>query len=157
MYRLARANRYITLEGENMVDSKSDELEAQLHSSLCLFEKCGIVEKQYYGKQTEEYEFFLTKSAKKRLDSLLRRHRGNRSLACTQLLLEKTATGKKNAKTLEELDFNLIVLHLIVFDEGPSEKDAENPHSSNNKCDAICELCLDETCPAKDVEIEKQM
>jgi hypothetical protein len=130
MYRLARVNRYITLEGENMVDSKNDELKAQLQSSFNHFEKCGIVEKHQCGEQAKECEYILTRSAKNRLDTLLRRNKGKRSMACLEFLFEKTM-GKKIARTFKAFKFDLAVLHLIACDEGLSEKDVKNPHSSN--------------------------
>jgi hypothetical protein len=77
-------------------------------------------------------------------------------MACLELVFEKIARGKNNAQSLEALEYHIGVLHVLAFGERPSEKDAENPRSWDDECNGICELCLDENCPAKEIA-DRQM
>ena len=141
-----------------MVNSKKIiKHKAKVEHSLSLLEKCGIAEKYPDEEHPHQYKFALAELVVNRLSALVISNRGNRTAACLELVFEKIAKGKKNAQSLETLEYHVAVLHYLAFGEEPSEKDAENPHFPNDKCDAICELCLDETCPAKDIEIDKKM
>jgi hypothetical protein len=141
-----------------MIDSKKMiEHKAKIEHSLSLLEKSGIAEKYPDEEHPNEYKFALVEQVVKRLATLVVSNRGNRTVACTKLVFEKIAKGKKNAQSLEKLEYHVYVLHYLAFREEPSEKDTEKQNSPKDKCDTICELCFDETCPAKDIEIEKQM
>jgi hypothetical protein len=127
------------------------ENERQVSFSLNLLAKYGIAKKYYYEK-SNDYRFVLTKRAANRLFAPAKSNKGNKNMACLELLFETIAKGKKNAQTLEALSFHSSVLHFLAFKEKPSKEDYENTISPDNKCDGFCELCPDEYCPAKDIK-----
>jgi hypothetical protein len=123
-----------------------EETKAKVAFSLSFLEKCGVVEKCGYDEKERQYKFCLTDEAQKMLDDLVKTSDGNRSAACMALLFLKCATGKKNALTETALGFHMHVLHLVAFNEKPSDADFHT-----TECDGLCELCSDETCPAKEL------
>jgi len=142
-----------------MIDSKKTiEYQAKVENSLNLFEKNGIAEKYLDKEHPNQYKFALTELSVNRLYALVKSNKGNRTVACVKLVFERVARGEKNVQSLEALECHVAVLHYLAFGEEISDKDTENPPSSkNDKCDTICELCLDETCPAKDIEIKQRI
>jgi hypothetical protein len=141
-----------------MVDSKRMiEHKAKIDHSLSLLEKCGIAEKYPDEEHPGEYKFALAEQVINRLATLVVRNKGNSAMGCLELVFEKMAKGKKNAQSLEALEYHMDVLHFLAFGKETSEKDLENLDFPDDKCNGICELCLDETCPAKEIEIDRKM
>jgi hypothetical protein len=140
-----------------MVDSKRMiEHQAKIEHSLSLLEKCKIAEKYPDEEHPHEYKFALSEQVIDRLAALVVKNKGNTAMACLTLVFEKIAKGKKNAQSLEALEYHMGVLHYLAFGKEPSKKDLENLDSPDDKCDAICELCLAETFPTKEIEIDKK-
>lgn len=127
-------------------DKKQREKNALVMFSLSFLENKGLIEKCGYDQKEREHAFCLTDPTQKLLDELVKECKGNRSMACLELILFKCGAGEKNALSVEALSLHRQVLHIVAFNEKPSKEDAED-----TGCHGDCELCPDETCPAKDV------
>lgn len=120
------------------------EKNAEINYSLCVLDNAGLVQKS--GQDA----YVITETAKSKLDALVKQHNGNRSLACTQMVLETVALGKEKALTIGMIDVQWRTLHFVAFGEKPSDSDV-----SDSECDGNCALCDDIYCPAKDDELDE--
>lgn len=127
-------------------DKKQREKNALVMFSLSFLENKGLIEKCGYDPKERDHAFCLTDPTQKLLDELVKENKGNRSLSCMELLFYKCARSKENGLSTEALSLHMEVLHLVAFNEKPSKEDADD-----TGCYGDCELCPDETCPAKDI------
>jgi hypothetical protein len=95
----------------------ANERLAKVQFSLSFLEKWNVVYKSGYNTQTNDYTYRLTNQVKQELQDLVQQHKGDKEMACIELLLRKCAQGESNALTTEAIEFHARVLHVLAFRE----------------------------------------